>query len=676
MTPWHEGEVVDSRWNILKIFPKSGMGVVVLVERLTDGQVLVAKTLQRRTSQAQHDELCEFQKEVLLWISLGHHPHIAMIYFVDTIGGITVVLTEYYRGGDLADVIASGSLKNNLARILQLAVDFCEGMIHAHNYGLLAHRDIKPRNCLLDLDGRLVVTDFGLGKVSDNERGNAIRALAEETSAGWIETRIGAAPGTNAYMAPEQFRDLNSADTRSDVYSFGLMLYEMTTSLPAHSHPLDPVPDLKSIPNGKLRSVIQQCVEQNPEKRYPSFEPIRERLIKIYRGKTGHDPLLSYYPPGSAIVLDKFIGQALESALSAFGNTAAALRVLERMARQFPEDKNLRHDLAVSYLCNRRYDDAARIWEQAVAENPEDWVAQSHYGAALIKAGKARAAVRPLRVALALHPADSYALGCLGEAFRRSKRFKAALCAYGKVRKQEPNSAIVYNCIGRIYEQMGCPKEASEEFRSALARSPGHANYATNLARVLHMQGDVQGALRELKGAVEENPDSMELNKFLVLLLAREGNKDAARGYLELWGLRNIDGFDPEFPDRRLATHERAVKQATQRSGSLRDAFSFAAEGNIKEAIESFEDAETDQDIDAETYREFAMIMFEHGYTGRAFICARMARSREPTIQLPEVLEVLLGEYLLLFDKEGEPMPEMVDRFQRLREEYLANKKG
>ena len=119
----------------------------------------------------------------------------------------------------------------------------------------------------------------------------------------------------------------------------------------------------------------------------------------------------------------------------------------------------------------------------------------------------------------------------------------------------------------------------------------------------------------------------------------------------------------------------KAVIQVTQRTGSLRDAFSLAAEGNIKEAIESFEDAETDQDIDAETYREFAMIMFEHGYTGRAFSSARMARGREPEIQLPEVLEILLREYPLMYDKEGIPKPEMLDRFQQLRDDHLARKK-
>ena len=86
----------------------------------------------------------------MLWISLGYHAHIARIYDVATIGGLTVALTHYYQGGDLADVINKGSLRNDLVRILQLAFDFCEGMIHARNYGLLAHRDIKPRNCLLD----------------------------------------------------------------------------------------------------------------------------------------------------------------------------------------------------------------------------------------------------------------------------------------------------------------------------------------------------------------------------------------------------------------------------------------------------------------------------------------------------------------------------------------------
>ena len=158
--------------------------------------MVVAKTFQRQKSQALDYELRDFQKEILLWMSLGHHAHIARIYGVATIGGLTAVFIQYYQGGDLADVISKGSLKTDLPRTLQLAIDFCEGMIDACNHGLLAHRDIKPRNCLLDDDGRLVVTDFGLGKISASERGNAIRAVAGETSVGWIETRTGATPGT------------------------------------------------------------------------------------------------------------------------------------------------------------------------------------------------------------------------------------------------------------------------------------------------------------------------------------------------------------------------------------------------------------------------------------------------------------------------------------------------
>lgn len=535
MTPWQEGEIVDNLWKIRKFFPNSGMGVVALVEHLTDGEVVVAKTFQRHKSQAQNFELAEFKKEVLLWISLGHHPYIARIYSVDKIGGPTVALAHYYRGGDLADVIKSGSLRNDLVRILQLAFDFCEAMIYAHNRGLLAHRDIKPRNCLLDDDGRLVVTDFGLGKISGKESGKAIRALAEETSVGWIEKRTGAMPGTRAYMAPEQFRDLKSADTRSDVYSFGLMLYEMVTGLPAHRNPLDPLPDLKTIRNGKLRSVIRQCLEHDPEKRFPSFEPIREGLIEIYHRKTGHGPCIKYYPPGSAGILDAFIGRAAAAALSAFGDEGAALQIRERMVLQFPEYKNLRHDLAVSYLRNHRYDDAARLWKQAVTENPKDSEAQSHYGGALARAGKERAAVRALRIALALNPTDTYALGCLGEALRQRKRFKAALCAYGKVVELSRNNPMIYDIIGRTYKRMGCLNEAADAFRRGLERSPGHVGCAMNLARLLFQQGDVRSAIQELTRAAEENPDSMDINKFLVLLLAKEGNTDAALKHLEFF---------------------------------------------------------------------------------------------------------------------------------------------
>ena len=88
---------------------------------------------------------------------------------------------------------------------------------------------------------------------------------------------------------------------------------------------------------------------------------------------------------------------------------------------------------------------------------------------------------------------------------------------------------MVYDIIGRTYKRMGCLNEAVDAFRGGLERSPGHVGCAMNLARLLFQQGDVRGAIQELTRAAEENPDSMDINKFLVLLLAKEGDKDAAR---------------------------------------------------------------------------------------------------------------------------------------------------
>jgi serine/threonine protein kinase len=212
---WQEGEVINTRWKILKNFTHCGTSAVSLVQMMPRGRILVAKTFRREKAQAQASEVAEFKKEVLFWMSLGVHPYIAAVYGND-IGGVPVILTRYYRGGDLAGAIGSGRLSQNLALTLQLALDFCEGMIHAHSLGLIAHRDIKPRNCLLDDDDHLVVTDFGLGKTSDTERGRAIRNHGGEASDIWFQTRTGDVKGTLAYMAPEPFRDLRLADTRSD----------------------------------------------------------------------------------------------------------------------------------------------------------------------------------------------------------------------------------------------------------------------------------------------------------------------------------------------------------------------------------------------------------------------------------------------------------------------------
>jgi serine/threonine protein kinase len=158
--------------------------------------------------------------EAEAWTDLGMHPHIAYCYYVHPLEGVPLLVIEYLDGGNLKDWISEGrcaDLKVGLA----LAIQFCHGLEHAHGRKLI-HRDIKPANILLAADGTLKITDFGIVRV-----GEATQSAAPGTTAIGTRGQTVGGIGTYEYMAPEQFVSAHDVDEKTDIFSFGVCLYEM-----------------------------------------------------------------------------------------------------------------------------------------------------------------------------------------------------------------------------------------------------------------------------------------------------------------------------------------------------------------------------------------------------------------------------------------------------------------
>jgi serine/threonine-protein kinase len=160
-------------------------------------------------------------------------------------------------------------------------------MIHAQSRGLRAHRDVKPSNCLLTNDGTLKITDFGLSKLGIVSNSGVTRiSLSAPTN---VE-RGSVFDGTPEYMAPEQFLG-SHADVRSDIYSFGVMFFEMLrgtrpfvatspeelAALHLHKNP----PRLKNR-NRQVDELVAECLAKNPNDRPQDFTMVRERLSELY----------------------------------------------------------------------------------------------------------------------------------------------------------------------------------------------------------------------------------------------------------------------------------------------------------------------------------------------------------------------------------------------------------
>jgi serine/threonine protein kinase len=278
------GRLVASRYRIIALLGKGGMGEVYRADDLTLGQAVAMKFLP---DEAGRDEglLERFRNEVRMARRVSH-PNVCRVYDVGEVDGQTFFTMEYVDGEDLASLLRRiGRLPPDKA--LDIARHLCAGLAAAHAKGVL-HRDLKPANIMLDGRGQVVITDFGLAGVADDIRGQEVRS------------------GTPAYMAPEQLAG-KEVSTRSDVYALGLVLYEVFTGkraftektaektagvLQGHgdrtpSRPSSVVKDLDPI----VEKVILRCLETEPSARPAT-------ALAVAAALPGGDPLAAALAAG------------------------------------------------------------------------------------------------------------------------------------------------------------------------------------------------------------------------------------------------------------------------------------------------------------------------------------------------------------------------------------------
>ncbi|HTA70297.1 MAG TPA: protein kinase [Bryobacteraceae bacterium] len=223
-----------------------------------------------------------FQREAQMASSLNH-PHILSVYDVGEFARRQYLVTEFVDGGTLK--AWAQRQPRNWEDVAQLLTGVADGLAAAHQAGIL-HRDIKPDNILVSASGYAKLADFGLAKLEDSPTGSATRTLTEE------QTRKGMIIGTIAYMSPEQASG-QTLDARSDMFSFGVVLYEMlggqrpfraATNLELLQQVIHakPAPLNEDIPE-PLRALVTRALEKNPADRYPSMRELVSDLRAVQR---------------------------------------------------------------------------------------------------------------------------------------------------------------------------------------------------------------------------------------------------------------------------------------------------------------------------------------------------------------------------------------------------------
>jgi non-specific serine/threonine protein kinase len=288
-------------YRIESLIGVGGMGEVYLALDEGLGRKAALKFLPENltTDEAQ---LSRFKNEARTASALNH-PNILTVYEIGAEGNVQFIATEFIEGVTLRTALASGRMSAH--RALEIAVQVASALAAAHDAGVV-HRDIKPENIMLRPDGYAKVLDFGIAKLTEQRRTPDDHRIETTTL---LQTRPGLVLGTAHYMSPEQARG-QKVDARSDIWSLGVVLYEMVTGSPPFrgDTPSDCIAailtaepaSLSSIsPDvpAKLESILQKALRKNTDERYQTIKEMLAEL-RILKAKLETESSLSQTKAG------------------------------------------------------------------------------------------------------------------------------------------------------------------------------------------------------------------------------------------------------------------------------------------------------------------------------------------------------------------------------------------
>ncbi len=369
-----------SRYRVLERLGGGGAGVVFKAEDLKLERLVALKFLSTYRSENEADKR-RFLREARA-SSILDHPNICTVYEIDeTADGRLFIAMAFCAGETLKRMVEREPLA--VAEAVRIAAQIASGLAAAHAKGIV-HRDVKPANVIVGPDGRLKIVDFGIAKLADQSR----------------LTRDGTAVGTAGYMAPEQIRG-EVIDARTDVWSLGVVLYEMVTGrtpFPGDndherirailSRTPDAISHLRPGVPAALERIVARALAKRPAERYPDMEAMRAELDALASGLGTTGPLESLdltlrdIPSLSLASSPVTAGTALtEDASQLVGRTLAHYRVLEYIGGggmgvvYKAEDLRLARSVALKFLPPELTRDAeakARFLQEARAASGLD----------------------------------------------------------------------------------------------------------------------------------------------------------------------------------------------------------------------------------------------------------------------------------------------------------------
>jgi tetratricopeptide (TPR) repeat protein len=519
-TIYQPGDFIGQSYEVHSVLGMGGFGVVYLVHDLKFMQLQALKTF--------HDEFLVdakirdlFKKEANTLVALEQHPYLVHAYSVDEISGRLFIAMEYIAPNEQGINSLAGYLQNrppNLAQSLRWAIQVCFGMEYAYSKGIRTHRDLKPENIMIAQDSTAKITDFGLAGILDSLPANSTRPTGNIGQFG--KTQIGTGFGTPTHMPPEQFIDAASCDVRSDIYAFGVVLFQMASggeppflAIPPRDgsqeermrfgldmqqlHNEARVPRL----NSPLFPIIQHCLEKKPDKRYQSFAQLRSDLEPMLKKQNGE-----VIRPPQVENVDVFEFNNKGVSLANLGRIEEAIICFDQALKIDPRHVTSLNNKALILNNLGRYEEAVRCLDKALKIDPRYAKALNNKAVSLKNLGRYEEAIRYCDKALEIDPRYAKALTNKGNSLGRLGRDEEAIRCYDKALKIDPRLAATLSNKGNSLNNLDRYEEAIRYIDKALEIDPLNVDALVNKGNSLNSLGRYEDAIRCLDKALKIDP--------------------------------------------------------------------------------------------------------------------------------------------------------------------------
>ncbi len=539
------GTLLGGRYEILEILGIGGMGAVYKAHD-RDIERLIALKVIRPDLAANPELLQRFKQELLLARQIAH-KNVVRIFDVRESAGIKFITMEYIEGRDLRSLLEERG-KLPASEALEIMQQVCAGLAAAHAEGVI-HRDLKPGNIMRDPNGRVVVMDFGLARTMDTPG----------------MTRTGAMLGTMEYMSPEQAK-AERLDVRSDLFTVGLILYELMTGktpyqaesavaslLKRTQERATPMVEVDGSISRSLSAVVAKCLEPNPNDRYQSIDELIAALDEVQ----GKRPPSVYAQPAvaaSRISQRVWMSVAIVAllALSAVGSfwllrsriAPTAHKTVTVLLADFANstsDPVFDGTLESSFGLAIEGAPFINAYNRAQAHKI---VGQVKPGATALDEANARLVAQREGISVVI----SGAVAQEGDSYRISCKAVDALTGkeIGSSSVESANKAGVLNAIGtlagKMRDKLGDTTPASVKLAQAetFTSSSLEAAHEYSVAQDLRYAGKSDAAIDAFLKAIQFDNDFGSAYAGLAAMYANQGHREEATKYYKL-GMEHVD---------------------------------------------------------------------------------------------------------------------------------------